>query len=174
LRQLRRVARPDRARVAAYIQFSQGPEGWGDYREFLANHRAWLAGLDRALAEAPPGLPSLESRGPLPELESEGALTQALPLSPPRSPAQALGYLYVLEAFRLGSEVLRRHLKAQGEPQKAGWRRPWGELVRALSFVPPEDQPAVVESARDLFSAWERRLTTKLGAAAAGQALAGT
>jgi heme oxygenase len=171
LRQLRHAARPDRARVAAYIRFAQGPGGWGEYREFLANHRSWLAGLNRALADA---LPAVEARGPLPELENEGARVPALPLTPPKSRAQALGYLYVLEAFRLGSEVLRRSLQTPGEARRQDRSRPWDDLVHALRGVPPEDQPTVVASARDLFLAWERWLASPLAnAAAPGGALAG-
>jgi heme oxygenase len=173
LRALRDAARPDRARVAAYVRFAQGPGGWNDYREFLNSHRSWLAGLDRALAEATSaGLPGA-ARSPLPELENDGARVPPLPLSPPRSRAQALGYLYVLEAFRLGSEVLRRHLDASGGAHKASQSRAWSELIRTLKGVPQEDHRAVVESARDLFLGWERWLASPLAhAAAPGGALA--
>ncbi len=174
LRALRDAARPDRARVAAYVRFAQGPGGWSQYREFLANHRSWLAGLDRALAEASSaGLPAGAPRNPLPELESEGARVPPLPLSPPRNRAQALGYLYVLEAFRLGSEVLRRHLNASSGDPKASRSHAWTELAQTLAGVPQEDHRAVVESARDLFLGWERWLASPLAhAAAPGGALA--
>jgi heme oxygenase len=168
LRALRNAARPDRARVAAYTRFAQGPGGWGQYREFLANHRSWLAGLDRALAEASrAGLPASTSRSPLPELESAGARVPALPLSPPQSRAQALGYLYVLEAFRLGSEVLQRNLEASRGAHKASRSHAWSELIRTLAGVPQEDHQAVVQSARDLFLGWERWLASPLAHAAA-------
>lgn len=167
---LRRAARPDRARVDAYVSLTHRPTGWSDYTEFLAVHRAWIASLDRALTEA-----GLAPRGPLPdaaeELDAAGSATEGLPagLSPPRSRAHALGYLYVLEAFRLGCAVLARRIRGMAGPAPSPDRSeqdtgstPWGELARALGSVPPEDHPAVIQGAREAFSAWEERLAASL------------
>lgn len=170
LRALRRTARPDRARVAAYLSLAGHPAGWGAYTEFLAVHRTWIASLDRTLAQA-----GAAARRPLPdaaelfqpvEIPSEAA---APGLPPPRTRAHALGYLYVLEAFRLGCSVLARRIRGQAEPSPGAARaepparpRPWSELVGALEGVRPEDHPAVIQGAREAFSAWERRLASSL------------
>lgn len=167
---LRRAARPDRARVAAYLSLTRRPAGWAAYTEFLAVHRAWIASLDRALAEAgaAPG-------GPLPDAADAFAVGQppaevAAPgLLPARSRAHALGYLYVFEAFRMGCAVLARRIRGLAEPfggptppDQTGRSRPWGELVKALGDVPPEEHPAVIQGAREAFAAWEQRLASAL------------
>ena len=42
LRALRDAARPDRARVAAYVRFAQGLGGWGEYRSsWPTTGRGW-------------------------------------------------------------------------------------------------------------------------------------
>jgi len=167
---LRRAARPDRARVAAYLSLTRRPAGWAAYTEFLAVHRAWIASLDRALAAA--GAAPL---GPLPDAEDalvsvEPSAEPAAPgLSPPRSRAHALGYLYVFEAFRMGCAVLARRIRGLAEPfgdpnplDESGRGRAWGELVRVLGEVPPEEHSAVIQGARDAFSDWEQRLAAAL------------
>lgn len=164
LRALRRVARPDRARVAAYVSLTRRPAGWAAYTEFLAVHRAWIASLDRTLAEA-----GSATRGPLPdEAISDRDSAEVPSLSPPRTRAHALGYLYVFEAFRLGCSVLARRIRGLAQPavdQAAageGARRPWAELVEALEDVPLEDHPAVIQGALEAFTAWEQRLAAPL------------
>jgi heme oxygenase len=151
---LRRAVRPDRARVATYETMALQPAGWASYAEFLQGHRAWLAALDRALVEAGevhPVAPLLDG-APQP-----GEVATAEAIAPPRTRAQALGYLYVFEAFRLGCSVLARRIRGFGQaPEHAG--RPWGALVKALGRVPPEDHAAVVQGAREAFAQWERRL----------------
>lgn len=167
---LRRTARPDRARVDAYVSLTHRPTGWSDYTEFLAVHRAWIVSLDRALAEA-----GLAPRGPPPdaaeELDAARPATEvpAAGLSPPRSRAHALGYLYVLEAFRLGCAVLARRIRGMAGPAPDPERSeqdtgttPWAELARALGSVSPEEHPAVLQGAREAFSAWEERLAASL------------
>jgi heme oxygenase len=162
---LRRAARPDRVRVAAYLSVSERSAGWTPYTEFLVLHRAWIASLDRVLAEAGVHAPS-----PLPDAaapldagtDAAGPGSQgATDLAPPRTRAEALGYLYVLEAFRLGCSVLARRIRGSAEPGAGAG--PWGELVTALSAVPPEDHPAAVQAAKEAFAAWERRLAGPLG-----------
>jgi heme oxygenase len=169
---LRRTARPDRARVAAYQGLTQSPAGWAAYTEFLAVHRAWIASLDRALAAA-----GLVTRWPLPDAAEEfdrdlaqtpgEAATHCL--LPPRTRAHALGYLYVVEAFRLGCSVLARWFRGQAEPladparpEQTTRGSPWGDLVKVLRGVPPEEHAAVIQGAREAFSAWEERLATSL------------
>lgn len=161
---LRRAARPDRVRVAAYLSLTQRAAGWAAYTEFLAQHRAWIASLDGMLAGA-----GVNAPGPLPDAAEPFDAAAGTPpgtenplagLSPPRSRAHALGYLYVLEAFRLGSSVLARRIRGRAEPGADG--RPWNELVAALAGVPAEDRPEVVKAAREAFSAWEQRLAASL------------
>lgn len=164
---LRRTARPDRARVAAYLSLARSPAGWGEYTEFLAVHRAWLSSLDHALAAA-----GTASRGPLPDeaqppFDRELPPIESEPLAPPRSRAHALGYLYVLEAFRLGCSVLERRIRGMPDAGPApatssSTRHPWTELTQALDQVAPEDHPAVLQGAQEAFSAWERRLAGSL------------
>ena len=143
---LRRAARPDRARVAAYAGLAEA--GLATYADFLSLHREWIAGLARGLAEA-----GVAIRLPLPDAEGAaftpaGGETKHLP--PPRSRAQALGHLYVLEAFRLGCSVLERRVRGRS----AGEGRWWDELARQLGAVPAEEHTAVVEGARDAFAEW--------------------
>ncbi len=155
---LRRMVRPDRARVAAYLNFASSPARWAEYGGFLARHRAWLGALDRALGEGPPVEPGNPAG-------SDAGTGGPESLAAPRNRAQALGYLYVREAFRLGSEVLSRRIHGAGEgPAEAvagevSSRRSWRELVRALWGVGPEDQQEVLESARAAYSAWQGRLS---------------
>ena len=160
---LRRTVRPDRSRVAAYVSFARSPGAWADYGGFLARHRAWLAALDGALA---PRLPEVASS---PARAGEAAAAAAGALPPARSRAEALGYLYVREAFRLGSEALSRALGGPGQetaedPEaEVPARRSWRELVRALADVAaPDEQAEVLEGARSAFAAWERRLAPSL------------
>jgi heme oxygenase len=169
---LRRAARPDRARVAAYVSLTRRPAGRAAYTEFLALHRAWIASLDRVLAEAgaapagplPDAPDEAEERGaPIPRAPAE-ASPAGLPV--PRTWAQALGYRYVLEAFRLGCSVLARRIggraRSEGPADAVEAHRSWEDLVRALGRVPPEDHPAVIQSAREAFSGWEQRLAGSL------------
>jgi heme oxygenase len=161
---LRRAARPDRARVAAYMSFARCPASWAEYGGFLVRHRAWLTALDGALVEGLPGAP------PAPGEEGDRAAPDVGPgsLPPARNRAQALGYLYVREAFRLGSEVLSRRIQgavespAEAPAGERPARRSWYELVRALWGAGPEEQAEVLESARLAYSAWERRLGPSL------------
>jgi len=158
---LRRTARPDRARVEAYASLFNRHASWDAYGRFLEAHRAWLLALDRALEESGTGTP-----GPLPG----GAATAAVSLlPPPRTPAETLGYLYVLESFRLGSSVLARRIRGPGGGARAATDdgspcRPWGALRHALEAVPPEEYTAVIRGARDAFSAWEQELSAPLAA----------
>lgn len=151
---LRHVARPDRARVAAYLSLARSPAAWDAYREFLEAHREWIASLGRALAAA-----GVEAERPLPDGAdragpgSDGGRIAAVP--PPRDGARALGYQYVLEAFRLGCSALAR--RGRGGPRPAA-RGPWAKLNAALAAVPPGEQAGVVEGAREAFTAWEREL----------------
>ncbi len=177
---LRRAARPDRARVAAYLALTSRPSGWAAYTEFLAVHRAWIAALDRTLDEA-----GAAPRGPLPDGADAFDAVQ-LPdaaqggLAAPASGAHALGYLSVLEAFRVGCAVLARRIRGLAEPlggaplpdQTLG-SRAWGALVEALGDVPPEQHPAVIQGAREAFSAWERRLAGALAHLGIGPLSAG-
>ena len=158
---LRRSVRPDRSRVAAYVSFARSPGAWADYGGFLARHRAWLAALDGALA---PRLPEIAVS---PDRPAEAGAPGAI--APARSRAEALGYLYVREAFRLGSEALSRALGGPGQgpaedpAAEVPPRRSWRELVRALGEVEsPEEQAEVLEGARAAFAAWERRLAPSL------------
>jgi len=149
LRALRRAVRPDRARVAAYAGLAEA--GLATYSDFLALHREWIRDLARGLTGAGvavrlplpdgEGLPGPEPFGP----DGSGTL-----VPPPPSRAQALGQLYVLEAFRLGCSVLERRVRgcSRGEGQ---W---WMDLAPQLAGVPAEEQAAVVESARKAFDAW--------------------
>lgn len=160
LLELRRALRPDRARVAAYLSLGNRVGDWTDYAEFLAVHRAWLTSLDRVLAGA--GLPQ---RGPLPDGARADPHGSTPELASPRSSAEALGYLYVLEAFRLGCAVLARRFRGMEPVPEAASpddRNPWQELVEHLERVSPEEQPAVIQGAREAFSAWERQLATSL------------
>jgi heme oxygenase len=163
---LRRAARPDRVRVAAYVSLSRRPASWDAYNGFLAAHGAWLSWLDQALVEA-----GAATHGPLPDAVPGRAAEGAAGIPRPRTRAQALGYLYVLEAFRLGCSVLARRIRglaggAEGpiSQEQTTAVRPWGELRHALESVPPEEHPAVIESARQAFSAWEQRLSRPLEA----------
>ncbi len=160
---LRRAARPDRARVAAYLSLTRDTSESAAYTEFLDSHRAWIASLDRALSEA-----GSATSGPLPDAAERVPEGAAAPgLSPPRSRAHALGYLYVFEAFRLGCSVLARRLRslvgtATTPAAPGSGQRPWGDLVEALESVPPEEQPAVIEGALEAFSAWKKRVASSL------------
>ncbi len=154
---LRRATRPDRARVAAYASLFRCPAGWEAYAEFLAGHRAWLDDLDRALARA--GAP----HAPLCDGASADPGRVALELPAPPTPAHALGYLYVYEAFRLGCSVLARRIRGFGaaaSTQEPG--RPWAALVQQLARVPLEEHGAVVQGALEAFAGWERRLGDSL------------
>lgn len=149
---LRRTPRPDRARVAAYVSLLQRQAGWDAYAEFLAAHGAWIDGLDRALEKA--GAPHRPLRDGTP------AARPPEEIAPPRTRAHALGYLYVLEAFRQGYAVLARRIR--GLSESSGERRDadgaWKELARELAGVPPAEYGAVLQGARDAFGDWERRL----------------
>jgi len=158
---LRRTVRPDRSRVAAYVSFARSPGAWADYGGFLARHRAWLAALDGALAAHLPEIAVSSDR------TAEAGAPGAIP--PARSRAEALGYLYVREAFRLGSEALSRALGGPGQASaedpsaEVPARRSWQDLVRALGEVlAPEEQAEVLEGARAAYAAWERRLAPSL------------
>ncbi len=153
---LRRTPRPDRARVAAYVSVLQRQAGWEAYAEFLAAHRAWIDGLDRALATA--GAPHQPlADGPQGAPPAEG-------IAPPRTAAHALGYLYVLEAFRLGYAVLARRIR--GLAESLGERREvdaaWKELARLLTEVSAGEHAAVLQGARDAFADWEHRVGSTL------------
>jgi len=157
---LRRVTRPDRARVAAYASLFRSPAGWAAYAEFLTEHRAWLDELDRMLTRCGAAhRPLRDGAGAEPARASED-------LPPPRTRAHALGYLYVYEAFRLGCCVLARRIRGLGPAPETsdgdGDRRPWSELVRQLARVPLEEHGAVVQGALDAFAEWERRLAPPL------------
>ncbi len=172
LLELRRSTRPDHARVAAFVGFARRPGGLAEYRDFLAIHHGWIASLDRRLGEAAAeyGLPFSGPR--LPQLDRD-CFMLAIPCAARsgraripriRTRAQAMGYLYVYEGFRLGCRVLARHVKRMGFAPESGaaWvtglghgnRQCWDRLVRALARVPPEEHAAVVESAKELFQRW--------------------
>jgi heme oxygenase len=163
---LRRATRPDRARVAAYASLVRSPAGWEAYSEFLAGHRAWLDALERALTGSGAAHHPLRDGADA----RPGEAVEEIPA--PRTRAEALGYLYVLEAFRLGCSVLARRLGGgAAEPASAG--RPWGELAPQLGSVPPEEHGAVVQGALDAFAGWERCLgayLARLGLAPVGRA----
>jgi heme oxygenase len=155
---LRQAARPDRARVGAYVGLVERRAGWDAYAGFLSDHRAFTDALGRALDES--GTPHAVLRdGPTAEQPESSE-----PLPMPRTPAQALGYLYVLEAFRLGWAVLARRSRGRSESKHEAdeANRAWGALVRALAGVPLDQHAAVVQGAREAYGQWERRLGTKL------------
>ncbi len=164
---LRRAARPDRARVAAYLSLTRRPAGWTAYTDFLAVHRSWLASLDRVLAQA-----GVAATGPLPDaaVPDRDAVEPTSPeMAPPGGRAHALGYLYVFEAFRLGCAVLERRIRGLAEqpldavqPVEKVSGPHWNQLVQALEQVPPEEHPAVIQGAQEAFSAWEQRLAGSL------------
>jgi heme oxygenase len=154
---LRRTPRPDRARVSAYVSVLQHQAGWEAYQEFLAAHRTWIDGLDRALAAVgAPHQPLVDGPQGLPPAEG---------IAPPRTPAHALGYLYVLEAFRLGHAVLARRVRGLSESTEE--RREvdgaWKELARLLADVPVGEHAAVLQGARDAYADWERQVSAALG-----------
>jgi heme oxygenase len=164
---LRRALRPDRARVEAYVSLVERQAGWEAYASFLAAHRAFTDALGQALDVA--GAPHRALRdGPRTDGTPE-------PLPEARSPAQALGYLYVLEAFRLGWAVLARRARGLGESKaerdEAG--RAWAELARALEAMPTEEHATVLQGARDAFAQWERRLGATLARLGLGRAAPG-
>ena len=157
---LRRAMKPDRSRVAAYASLERRPSAWADYGGFLARHRDWLHALDGALS---PFLRDLAAARPAPGEPGDPLL------APARTRAEALGYLYVREAFRLGSEVLSRALGGRGpgsaeDPAaEVSARGSWSELVQALRAVAaPEEQAEVLAGARAAYAAWERRLGPSL------------
>jgi heme oxygenase len=156
---LKRTARPDLARLNAYNRLGSR-SGDPDYRTFVDLHHRWLAGLDRALADAaaPYGLPVSG-----PRLDAGAA--EPAPVAPVTSRAQGLAYLYVFEAFRLGCRVLLRQLRAIGVDAGggatvaevgAGAARAWLELSEALRRAAADEYAAVLEAARALFAEWER------------------
>jgi heme oxygenase len=162
---LRRTPRPDRARIAAYARFAEGRGRYPAYHAFLAAHRCWQAALDRALAAAAPSLdlPLPASSDRPPELQP-GIAAPEQSIAPIRSRAQALGYLYVAEAFRLGGRVLARELgiaavghddDGPGSAARAG-ERPWHRLADVLEDARPEEHLGVLAAASALFAAWGR------------------
>lgn len=175
LHELRRTTRPDHARVATFLGLAQRPGGWTEYREFLAIHHGWIAALDRCLEAAARRFRVPFSGRRLPHLDRDlfalavpsGERTTAALIPAPRSRAEALGYLYVSEGFRLGCRVLARGMKRLGVGESgaafvsglgAGTRGAWMRLVHELAGVPPEEHAAVVGAARDLFGRWEEWL----------------
>lgn len=174
LAELRRSTRPDHARVMAFVSFARRPGGWTEYREFLAIHYGWIAALDRRLQEAAATyeLPFSGRRLPLLDrdlfmlaIPPEHATVEA-DIPAPRSRAQAIGYLYVYEGFRLGCRVLARQARALGaDPERgAGFLsglgggttgRAWRDLVNVLARVPLAQHAEVIASARELFERWE-------------------
>lgn len=173
LMELRRATRPDHARVVAYVGFARRPGGWTEYQEFLAIHHGWIAALDRRLGEAARihGLPFSGRRLPLLDRDlfmaavPYAASTARANILPVRSRAEALGYLYVYEGFRLGCRVLSRQARRIGvEPGNggallaglgSGTREAWLRLVAALGRIPLAEHAAVIESATELFHRWE-------------------
>jgi heme oxygenase len=157
---LKRTARPDLARLNAYNRLAPRP-GRPDYRTFVDRHQRWLAGLDRALADAAASY-DLPVAGP----RLDAGAAEPAPIAPVTSRAQGLAYLYVFEAFRLGCRVLLRQLRAIGVdvgasgPRLAeiggGAERAWLELSQALRRAAADEYGAVLESARTLFAEWER------------------
>lgn len=170
---LRRSTRPDHARVVAFVSFARRPGGWTEYQEFLAIHHGWIAALDRRLGDAARihGLPFSGRRLPLLDRDlfmaavPYAASTALANILPVRSRAEALGYLYVYEGFRLGCRVLARQARRLGiEPGNggallaglgAGTREAWLRLVAALGRIPPAEHGAVIGSATELFHRWE-------------------
>jgi heme oxygenase (biliverdin-IX-beta and delta-forming) len=173
LMELRRATRPDHARVVAFVGFARRPGGWTEYREFLAIHHGWIAALDRRLGEAARihGLPFSGRRLPLLDRDlfmagvPYATSTARANILPVHSRAEALGYLYVYEGFRLGCRVLARQARRLGiEPGNggallaglgSGTREAWSRLVAALGRIPLAEHAAVIGSARDLFHRWE-------------------
>lgn len=172
LLELRRSTRPDHARVAAFVGFARRPAGWAEYRDFLAIHHGWIAALDQRLLEAAEEHDLPFSGRRLPQLDRD-CFMMAIPrvatttlANIPRleTRAQALGYLYVYEGFRLGCRVLSRQVRRMGiAPENgAAWvtglgpanRECWRRMVEMLARVPPEEHAAVIESAKDLFQRW--------------------
>jgi len=158
---LRRTARPDLARVNAYSRLASRPSGSPDYRTFVDLHQRWLAGLDRALADA-----ALPYDLPITGVRLGANATEPAAIAPVTSRAQGLAYLYVFEAFRLGCRVLLRQLRAIGvdvgpagpilSEVGAGANRAWLDLSRALRRAAADEYGAVLENARALFAEWER------------------
>ena len=173
---LRRSTRPDHARVVAFVSFARRPGGWNEYKEFLAVHHGWIAALDRRLADAAKihGLPFSGLRLPLLDRDlfmtavPYSASTALANILPVRTRAEALGYLYVYEGFRLGCRVLARQARQIGiEPSNGGallaglgaeTREAWLRLVAALGRIPFSEHAAVIESATALFHRWEHWL----------------
>lgn len=170
---LRRATRPDHARVVAFVGFARRSGGWTEYQEFLAVHHGWIAVLDRRLGEAARihGLPFSGRRLPLLDRDlfmaavpyaASTALANVLPV---HSRAEALGYLYVYEGFRLGCRVLARQTRQLGIEASnggallaglgTGTREAWLRLVAALGRIPLAEHAAVIESATELFHRWE-------------------
>lgn len=164
---LRRTPRPDRVRVAAYVSLLQQRASWEAYEEFLTAHRAWVDGLDRALAAA--GAP----HRPLADGPEGSGVREGI--APPRTPAHALGYLYVLEAFRLGQAVLARRIRglSESESERKDVDGAWKELARLLTAVPSAEHAGVLQGARDAFADWERRLGATLARLGLGTAAQG-
>ncbi len=191
LLELRQSTRPDHARVMAFVTFASRPGGSSEYREFLSIHYGWILALDRRLQEAARqhALPFSGRRLPLLDRDlfmlavpPERATVEA-DIPAPRSRAEALGYLYVYEGFRLGCRVLARQARALGvDPERgagflrglgAGTGDAWRALVAALGRVPPEEHAAVVAAARALFERWEEWLRSPGARVAQLQAASG-
>jgi heme oxygenase len=162
---LRRLARPDRARVAAYSFLAGHPAAGLAYGQFLVAHRAWIAALDRVLDEA--GVPSSSAHAQddlAPDEAGPAGLAEAIPPAA-RTRAEALGYLYVREAFRLGCSALARRLRGtlgEAAPAVRPSAQPWRQLVRSLGQVPPEQHAEVLVGARQAFAAWSTWLGPSL------------
>jgi heme oxygenase len=188
---LRNRTRPDQARVAAFVSFGRRPDGWAEYKEFLAIHHGWIAALDERLVDAAT-LYGLPFTGRLLPLLDRDLFMAAVPYSatsalanirPVRSRAEALGYLYVYEGFRLGCRVLARQVRRLGielgnggallAGLGTGTREAWLRLVAALGRTPVTEHPVVIESATELFRRWEDWLRSPQARAAQLQAASG-
>jgi heme oxygenase (biliverdin-IX-beta and delta-forming) len=188
---LRKSTRPDHARVAAFVSFGRRPGGWAEYKVFLAIHHGWIAALDQRLLDAA-RLYGLPFTGRLLPILDRDLFMAAVPYSattapanilPVRSRAEALGYLYVYEGFRLGCRVLARQVRRLGIELGSGGallaglgtgpREAWLRLVAALGRIPAAEHPVVIESATELFHRWEDWLRSPQARVAQLQAASG-
>lgn len=133
-------------------------------RELVARFHGLHAGAEAVLAPWLADLPDLDfdgrrrSRQLAADLAAlGGAAPPACPAPPPRSRAEALGILYVLEGSTLGAKVIRRAVVANGQDMSGlSFLDPYGAQsgARWRSFLailareaPSDDEPAMAAAA---------------------------